>query len=66
MKISISGVCERDMDLFLIEELVADRDLLVWLFERCDLGGEPYFEELAFTQSETGWPSNPSPPPPLT
>jgi len=51
MKISISGVCERDMDLFLIEELVADQDLLVWLFDRCDLGGEPDFEELAFTHS---------------
>lgn len=51
MKISISGVCERDMDLFLIEELVADRDLLVWLFTRCDLVGEPDFDELAFTHS---------------
>jgi len=27
MKVSISGVCERDMDLFLIEELVADHAL---------------------------------------
>lgn len=51
MKISISGICERDMDLFLIEELVADRDLLVWLFTRCDLVGEPDFDELAFTHS---------------
>lgn len=51
MKISISGVCERDMDLFLIEELVADRDLLVWLFNRCDLVGEPDFDELAFIHS---------------
>jgi hypothetical protein len=51
MKISVSGVCERDMDLFLIEELVADRDLLVWLFNRCDLVGEPDFDELAFTHS---------------
>jgi hypothetical protein len=51
MKISISGICERDMDLFLIEELVADRDLLVWLFHRCNVTGELDFEELSITHS---------------
>lgn len=39
MKASLSGVCERDLDLFLVEELVADEGLLAWLLERCSLGG---------------------------
>ncbi|MBX3739496.1 MAG: PD-(D/E)XK nuclease family protein [Akkermansiaceae bacterium] len=38
MEISISGVCERDMDLFLIEELSSDPCLLAWLYRRCGLG----------------------------
>ncbi|MCX6867719.1 MAG: hypothetical protein NTV46_16170 [Verrucomicrobia bacterium] len=46
MKISISGGCERDMDLFLIEELVAGRDLLVWLFNRCKLE-EPVLDTIS-------------------
>jgi hypothetical protein len=50
MKISISGVCERDMDLFLIEELVADRDLLFWLFGHCGLN-EPVLDTISFTHS---------------
>ena len=39
MKISIFRVGGRDMDLFSIEELVADRNLLVWLFSRCKIVG---------------------------
>lgn len=53
MNISISGVCERDMDLFLIEELVADCNLVAWLFKRCGLE-EPFQETLHFTHSAVG------------
>jgi hypothetical protein len=52
LKVSISGVCERDLDLFLIEELVADHNLLTWLFKRCDLG-EPVADKTSFTHSAT-------------
>ncbi len=50
MKIRFSGVCERDMDLFLVEELVADPELLATLFARCGLG-EPDYHQTSVTHS---------------
>lgn len=35
-----------------------------WFDKNARVSGTNY--QVAFTQSETGWPSNPSPPPPLT
>ena len=46
MKISTSGVREQDMDIFLIEELLADRDMLVLLFNRCKLE-EPVLDTIS-------------------
>ena len=50
MEITISGVCERDMDLFLIEELSSDIELLGWLFNRCGLG-QPVFDKTRILHS---------------
>jgi hypothetical protein len=53
MEISISGVCERDMDLFLIEELSSDPGLLAWLFRHCGMDA-PDFQRTRIRHSSVG------------
>ncbi|MHB8837606.1 MAG: hypothetical protein ACYC7F_01500 [Gemmatimonadaceae bacterium] len=37
-EIVISGVCERDIDLFLVEEIVAEADFRAWLAMEAGIG----------------------------
>lgn len=53
MDISISGICERDMDLFLIEELASDSAVLEAVFARCGFG-KPLYEKTVLRHSAMG------------